>query len=151
MHDQPRYGPLQRSAFFPDGQASRPLVPGTVAREPTDAPPPERITLPLLRRGRERYDVFCSPCHDRTGSGRGIVVQRGFKAPPPLHDERLRAVPLRYFADVTAQGFGQMPPYGAQVPPADRWAIAAYVRALQLSQHASAKELPPAERARLPE
>ncbi len=151
MHDQPRYDPLERSAFFPDGKASRPLVAGTIARGTAPDAPPERVTRALLERGRERYDVFCAPCHDRVGTGNGIVVQRGYRRPPSFHDERLRAAPVRYFADVIAHGFGQMPSYAAQVPAADRWAIAAYVRALQVSQHVAAADLTPAERARLTE
>jgi mono/diheme cytochrome c family protein len=164
MHDQPRYEPLERSAFFDDHRAGRPPVPGAIARgqlEDDDAffrggtgsVPVEAVPLPLtaalVARGRERYDIYCSPCHDRVGGGEGIVVRRGFKRPPSLHDERLRAAPAGYLFQVMTNGFGVMSSYAAQIPPADRWAIVAYVRALQLSQQASLADVPAAERARL--
>lgn len=164
MHDQPRNEPLEASDFFADGQASRHLVPGTVARgqlehgaayasgvteEGLVEKMPVAITRPLLERGRERYDIFCSPCHDRTGSGAGMIVQRGYKSPPSFHLERLYDAPDGYFFQVMRDGFGDMPGYAAQVPTADRWAIVAYIRALQLSQHAVLERLPEADRARL--
>jgi mono/diheme cytochrome c family protein len=164
MADQPRYDPFESSAFFSDGQSARPRVDGTVARgelaeDPVFATgkesgrPAERLPVPLdaalLARGRERYDVFCAPCHDRVGTGQGMIVQRGYRRPPSFHEDRLRAAPPGHFFDVVTNGFGAMPAYAAQVPLGDRWAIAAYVRALQRSQHATLADVPPAERARL--
>ena len=151
MHDQPKYKPLRASRFFDDGRASRPLVEGTVARghlhEDAAAAPP--VTRALLVRGRERYDIFCAVCHDRAGTGRGMIVERGFKQPPSLHVDRLRQVPDRYVVDVIGNGFGAMPSYAQQIRMADRWAIAAYVRALQLSQQATFADVPADERALL--
>jgi mono/diheme cytochrome c family protein len=164
MHDQPRYKPLGNSDFFPDGRASRPLVPGTVARgflredarlhAGKDAAGflaefPLEVDLALVQRGRERFDIYCSPCHGRTGAGAGMVVQRGYRRPPSLHIDRLREARPGYFFDVITNGFGIMPDYAAQVPVRDRWAIVAYVRALQLSQHASLDDVPAAEITRL--
>jgi Cytochrome C oxidase, cbb3-type, subunit III len=164
MHDQPRYKPLAESAFFADGRASRPLVPGTVARGHLDDDAllttgvfkgklaevfPFPVTRAVLERGRERFDIYCSPCHDRVGDGNGMIVQRGFKRPPSLHEERLRVIPVGRFFDVITNGFASMPSYAAQIPPRDRWAIAAYIRALQLSQHTVLAEWPPAVRAAL--
>jgi mono/diheme cytochrome c family protein len=103
----------------------------------------------LLARGQERFNVFCAPCHDRTGSGNGMVVQRGFRAPPSYHDDRLRNAPVGYYFDVMTNGFGAMQDYAAQVPVADRWAIAAYIRALQLSQRATLDDVPADRRAEL--
>ncbi len=165
MHDQAKYEPLEASPLFADGAASRTPVEGTVARghlqedEPfaTGIGPdgqlapalPVPITRELLARGRDRFDVFCSPCHDRVGSGRGMIVRRGFKQPATFHSDRLRASPPGYFFDVITNGFGQMSSYAAQVPPADRWAIVAYLRALQLSQHAPAALLSAGDREEL--
>jgi mono/diheme cytochrome c family protein len=165
MADQPRYEPLVASDFFPDGMASRPLVDGTIARGQLledraletgkDADGQFLLELPvplddrLLRRGQERFNIFCSVCHGLTGEGNGMIVQRGFRQPPTYHSDRLRGMPVGYFYDVIAEGFGAMPSYRKQVPLADRWAIVAYVRALQLSRHAPAAELSEAERARL--
>jgi mono/diheme cytochrome c family protein len=164
MHDQPKYLPLQPSAFFDDGRASRPLVQGTVARGQLDDTSPSHtgkaggtylrrlpraVTRPLLERGRERYDIFCSPCHDRTGYGGGMIVLRGFRRPPSFHQDRLREAADGYLFEVVSQGFGVMPSYASQVPVDDRWAIVAYVRALQLSQHAQLDDVPDEERARL--
>lgn len=163
MYNQPRYKPLAKSDFFEDGRSARPLVEGTVARGTLDpftpagggAPGSLATTLPmpltreLLARGRERYGIFCAPCHDATGGGRGMVVRRGYRPPPTLHIERLRDAPVGHLYDVMTRGLGAMPDYAQQVPPADRWAIAAYVRALQLSQQATLADLPPEERARL--
>jgi mono/diheme cytochrome c family protein len=161
MQDQPRYQPFERSAFFGDQRASRPIVPGTVARgqlfENTvlqtgkseagfAAEVPEKVDRALLERGRERFDIFCSPCHDRTGSGRGMIVQRGYKQPTSFHTDRMREMPAGYLFHVITNGFGVMPSYANQVPPSDRWAIVAYVRALQLSQHAGLADVPPGER-----
>jgi mono/diheme cytochrome c family protein len=166
MHDQPKYQPMERSAFFNDQRAARPPVPGTVARGHLDedaafftgnsgGKPVETVPLPvtreLLLRGRERFDIYCSPCHDRVGTGRGMIVQRGFKRPPTFHQDRLREVPDGYIFQVISNGFATMPSYAAQVPPRDRWAIIAYIRALQYSQHASFADLPAEERAKLGE
>jgi mono/diheme cytochrome c family protein len=157
MHDAPSYDPLQASPFFANGAASRTLVANTVARgqlredelfytgklngqAATEFPMP--VTADLMARGQERFNVFCSPCHGRTGQGNGMIVQRGFRQPPSYHEERLRNAPVGYFFDVMTNGFGAMQDYAAQVPPADRWAIAAYIRALQLSQGASVADVP---------
>jgi mono/diheme cytochrome c family protein len=164
MHDQPKYTPLRQSDFFPDRRAARPLVEGTVARGllnddellntgkangqlATEFPFP--VTAEVVARGRERFDIFCSPCHDRTGGGNGMIVRRGYRRPPTFHQDRLRQVPPGHFVDVMTNGFGAMPDYRAQVPARDRWAIAAYIRALQLSENATLGEVPPEERDRL--
>ena len=164
MAEQPRYEPLTKSDFFADGRASRPLVPGTVARghldEDTllvqgkiDGKPAEvfpfPVTRPVLERGRERFDIFCSPCHGRVGDGNGMVVRRGFPHAQSFHIDRLRAERPGYFFDVITNGFGRMQGYSALVPPRDRWAIVAYVRALQLSQDAPLSDVPADERAKL--
>lgn len=165
MHDQPKVEPLEASTFFADGTSARPLVAGTVARGDLreersfytglDAEGQFVTALPvslshsLLERGRSRYDSFCSPCHGRRGDGLGMIVRRGFKRPTSFHDPRLRDSPVGYFFYVAANGFGQMSSYAAQIGPQDRWAVAAYIRALQLSRHAPAEELPAADRARL--
>jgi mono/diheme cytochrome c family protein len=157
MHDAPRYEPLEASAFFADGRSSRDPVANTVARGTlredehlyqgtidgrlTDMFPMP-VTAELMARGRERYNVFCSPCHGRTGQGNGMVVQRGFRVPPSFHEERLRGAPVGYYVNVETNGFGAMSDYAAQVPAEDRWAIAAYIRALQFSQRATVDEVP---------
>lgn len=163
MHDTPRYEPFEESDFFADKRAMRPFVEGTVARghlrdndlfytgmvddDLTDTLPPDvEVTRTLLDRGQERYNIYCAPCHSQLGDGNGMVVQRGFKRPVSLHDDRLRAERIGYFYDVITNGFGQMPNYAAQVAPADRWAIAAYIRALQLSQNATVDDVPAGER-----
>lgn len=157
MQDQPRLKPLRRSDFYADGRSSRPLLPGTVARGQlrqdayfytgyigkdlgNDMPFP--ATREVLERGRERYNIYCAPCHARTGDGNGMIVQRGYRRPPSYHIERLRAAALGHFFDVMTNGFGAMPDYAAQVAPYDRWAIAAYIRALQFSQNAPATLVP---------
>ncbi|MEO8349311.1 MAG: cytochrome c [Acidobacteriota bacterium] len=163
MYDQPRYKPLAKSDFFEDGRAARPLVQGTVARGTLDRFPatggagavslatalPVPLTRELLARGRERYGIFCAPCHDGTGGGQGMVVRRGYRPPPSLHIERLRDAPVGHLYDVMTRGLGAMPDYAQQIPPADRWAIAAYVRALQLSQRATVADVPAKERPKL--
>lgn len=164
MADQPRYKPLAKSTFFGDDRSARPLEPGTVARGQLKADErfytgksggvlvsslPVPLTGELLARGQERFNIFCSPCHDRTGSGNGMVVQRGYRQPPSYHIDRLRQAPIGHFFDVITNGFGAMPDYAAQVPPADRWAIAAYIRALQLSQNATLADVPPEARQQL--
>ena len=164
MHDAPRYEPLEATTFFANGGASRVLVANTVPRGllredthlnegkvngqlATTFPMP--VTAAVMARGQERFNVFCSPCHGRTGSGNGMVVQRGFRAPPSYHEDRLRNAPVGYFFDVMTNGFGAMQDYSAQVPVADRWAIAAYIRALQLSQRATVDDVPANRRAEL--
>jgi len=157
MHDQPKMKPLRESEMFADGRSARPLVAGTVARGMLNedeafftgrteagfvSEPPVKVTSELLLRGRERFEVFCSPCHGRTGRGDGMVVQRGFKPPPTYHSERLRTLPIGYLYDVATRGFGAMSGYAEQVPPADRWAIVAYVRVLQYSQYAPVADVP---------
>ena len=164
MQDQPKARPLRPSAFFPDGRSERPLVLGTVARERATADPvvatgkqagdfvreaPIPVTPALLARGRERYDIYCSPCHDRVGTGAGMIVQRGYRRPPSFHDDRLRGVASGYIFDVIGRGFGVMPSYAVQVPVPDRWAITTYIRALQRSQNATLADVPAAERATL--
>jgi mono/diheme cytochrome c family protein len=157
MHDQPKMKPLRPSVMFADGRSARPFVVGTVARGSLREDQayfagrsgagfvtelPVEVTPDLLQRGHERFEIFCAPCHGRTGGGDGMVVQRGFKAPPSYHTDRLRAMPVGYLFDVATNGFGAMPAYADQVPPADRWAIVAYVRVLQYSQHAPLADLP---------
>ena len=167
MYNQPKYRPLEKSDFFVDKRASRPLVEGTVARGSLDSaagalppagPPgaaelvtalPMPLTAELLARGRQSYEIFCTPCHDRTGGGQGMVVRRGYRPPPSLHIDRLRDAPVGHFYDVMTRGLGAMPDYAQQVPSEDRWAIAAYVKALQLSQHAPVAELTQEDRDRL--
>ena len=161
MADQPRYEPLQKSEFFDDQRASRPLVEGTVARGQLDADeqlytgkidgqPAKTFPFPIdrqvLRRGQVRFDIYCSPCHDRVGAGQGMIVRRGFRPPPSLHIERLRTAPPGQFFDVISHGFGAMPDYAAQISARDRWAIVAYFRALQLSQNAAIGDVPEPER-----
>jgi hypothetical protein len=157
MHDQPRFKPLAKSDFYSDLRSARPPVEGTVARgqlhedqylytgkvgdDPGDYMP-FPVTRELLSRGQQRFNIYCSPCHSRLGDGNGMIVQRGYRAPPSYHTDRLRKAPLGHFFDVISNGFGAMPDYAAQIPVRDRWAIVAYIRALQLSQAASAADLP---------
>jgi len=155
MHDQPKYLPLRPSRFFADGRSARPRLEDTVARGETETVVAQDATLPvpmtkaLLVRGRERFDIYCSVCHDRVGSGGGMIVERGFKRPPSFHIDRLRQAPDGHFYSAITNGFGVMPSYATSIFPADRWAIVAYIRALQLSQHATLADVPPSERARL--
>jgi mono/diheme cytochrome c family protein len=164
MHDTPRFEPLEKSDFYADKRSERPLIDGTVARgqlraddayytgkvngTPIDKTPMP-VTKELLARGQDRYNVYCAPCHSKTGMGDGMVVRRGFKQPPSMHDPRLRMQPVGYFYDVVTKGFGQMPDYAAQIAPPDRWAVAAYLRALQISQHATVADVPDADRGKL--
>ncbi len=163
MYDQPRYNPMRASPLFPDGTSARPPVPGTVAassgvlaatssgrvgsdieiersRAEAAKTMPYPITLELLHRGQERFDIYCAPCHSPVGDGDGMVARRGFPHPPSYHIDRLRNAPDRHFFDVMTQGYGVMRPYADRVPPEDRWAIVAYIRALQLSQYARAED-----------
>lgn len=157
MHDQAKVKPLARSDFFEDELSARPLVDGTVPHGYLNADSayytgktgkdyvakaPVQVTEQLLHRGQERFNIFCSPCHDRTGNGRGMVVQRGYKPPPTYHQDRLRKVEDGYIFDVITNGFGAMPSYAPQVPAADRWAIVEWVRVLQLSQNVPEAGLP---------
>jgi mono/diheme cytochrome c family protein len=164
MHDQPKYTPLRESTFFGDDRSARPLLEGTVARGQLhddafletgkigkdDATMfPFLVDAEVMARGRERFDIFCSPCHGRTGNGDGMIVRRGYRRPPTYHDDRLRNAAVGHFVDVMANGFGAMPDYSEQVEARDRWAIAAYIRALQLSQHARLADVPDRERGAL--
>jgi mono/diheme cytochrome c family protein len=158
MHMQPRQNPLSRSDFFADQRSARTPVEGTVARgqlhedtyfytgkignNPGDVMP-FPVTKEVLERGRERYNIFCAPCHSRLGDGNGFVPSRGFaRKPPSYHIARLQKAPLGYFFDVISNGFGIMPDYASQIPPRDRWDIVAYIRALQLSQDATIADVP---------
>ena len=164
MHDQPKYIPLRESTFFTDARSARPIVEGTVARgqlhedellytgklNGQDATVfPLRVDAATMARGQERFNIYCSPCHGRTGQGDGMVVLRGYRRPPSFHQDRLRDAPVGHFFDVITNGFGAMPDYAAQIRPADRWAIIAYVRALQLSGHATLADVPASERNKL--
>ena len=157
MHDAPRYEAYEKSDFFGDARSMRPQVADTVARgqlredaafftgKVGSAVVP-RIPIPvtgqLVHRGRQRFDIYCAPCHGRAGRGDGVVVRRGYRAPSSFHVDRLRSQPDGYFFDVITNGFATMPDYASQIAPADRWAIVAYIRALQLSQHAPLAGLP---------
>lgn len=153
MHVQPRYNPLAKSDFFADQRSARPMVEGTVARgelhddtyfytgklgnDPGDYMP-FAVTKDDLERGRIRFNIYCSPCHSRLGDGNGYIPTRGFsRRPPSFHIERLEKAPVGYIFNVMTEGFGIMPDYASQIPPRDRWCIVAYIRALQLSQHAT--------------
>lgn len=153
MAVQPKNRPLTPSDFFADGRSERPLVENTVARgsiaEDEFAVPKDSNAFPLpinqalLDRGEERYKIFCSPCHGLQGDGNGMIAVRGMKHPPTFHQDRLRQVTNGYVYDVITNGFGAMLSYSAQIPPRDRWAIVAYLRALQLSRNAKLSDLPP--------
>jgi mono/diheme cytochrome c family protein len=171
MSDQAKYEPLEANLFFPDRRASRPLPEGVVPRRDpglgsgaaeneAEYNPrseagelldsfPFAVTLEVLERGQERYNIFCAPCHGLDGAGQGMIVQRGFPPPPSLHDERLRQAPAGYYYEVIRDGFGQMYSYAYRVKSPDRWAITAYIRALQLSQNATLEEVPAEEQERL--
>ncbi|MBZ5504749.1 MAG: cytochrome c [Acidobacteriia bacterium] len=175
MHNQPKFIPLRSSEFYSDRRSARYPVPGTVPQlEDKDVdheqldPNSYYLTgkhgnvygneLPgdsaenrakILARGQERYNIYCTPCHSMLGDGNGMIVQRGYKRPPSFHVQRLKNAPLGWFYDVISNGFGGMPDYAAQVKPADRWAIAAYIRALQLSQGATEADVLQADRDKL--
>jgi mono/diheme cytochrome c family protein len=165
MHDQPKYRPYAASTLFPDGKSARPLVANTIARGWLRADPamykgragtapdaPYITTLPIpvtkatLERGRDRFNIYCSPCHDQLGTGNGMIVQRGYKQPPSYHTDKMRQQPVGYFFDVMSNGFGVMPSYANRVPVEDRWAITAYIRVLQFSQNATESDVPVSER-----
>jgi mono/diheme cytochrome c family protein len=166
MHNQPKYRGLRASTFFADGSSARPLVEGTVARgtlqedeafftgkidKATVKDLPFAVDEALLNRGQERFNIYCTPCHGKTGTGNGMAVQRGFRQPPSFHIDRLRQADAGYFFDVITNGFGVMPDYRVQVAPRDRWAIVAYIRALQLSQHAAAADVPGGDPTKVPQ
>jgi len=154
MANQPKNRPESPSDFFADGRSVRPLIENTVARGsiendvynvPKDFagfPPGMKVDQELLQRGEERYRIFCTPCHGLQGDGQGMIAMRGMKHPPSYHIDRLRQEPNGYFYDVMTNGFGAMYSYSERIPPADRWAIVAYIRALQLSRNAKAGDLP---------
>jgi mono/diheme cytochrome c family protein len=165
MHDTPRYEVFEANPNYPDGRASRNLPTGTVARGQLRDDEhfytgktadgffarefPFALTSADLQRGQERYTAYCTPCHGQTGDGKGMVVQRGLRQAATYHQDRLRFAAPGYFYDVITNGFGAMQGYAEQVPPRDRWLIAAYVRALQLSQNATVDDVPAADRGRL--
>src|SRR5215472_10904564 len=157
MHDQPRFKPLAMSDFYADLRSARPPVEGAVARgqlhedayfytgkignNPGDYLP-FPATREVLERGQQRFNIYCAPCHSRTGDGNGMIVQRGFRPPPSYHTDRLRKAPLGYFFGVITNGYGAMPDYASQIPASDRWDIVAYIRVLQLSQNATQADVP---------
>lgn len=164
MSNQPRYDPLEASDFFADGMAARPRIAGTVARGELTTDPfletgkigtadgdgfPLPVDAALLDRGQQRFDIYCTPCHGRLGDGNGMIPSRGYRHPPTFHSDTLRNAKTGHYFDVITNGFGAMPPYAVQVPARDRWAIIAYIRALQLSQNATPAEVPPDKRAAL--
>ncbi len=166
MHVQPRYNPYDPTDFFEDGQSARMPVAGTVPRGDLTLGPDELlltgkvngqpgtafpfpVTKEVMERGQERFNIYCSPCHGFAGDGDGMIVQRGFRHPPSFHQDRLRNVPVGYFFEVITNGFGVMYPYGYRVPPSDRWAIIAYIRALQYSRQVSINDVTEAERQKL--
>lgn len=169
MRDGARLKPLEKTAFFPDGRSGRPFVEGTVPRgyaAVDDAQEyletgkikgqlgnamPFPLTPEVLKRGQQRFEIFCTPCHDRLGTGQGMIVQRGLARPPSYHIDRLRQAPLGHFVDVMTHGFGAMYSYAYRVPPRDRWAIAAYIRVLQLSQATTVADVPQKELQKLEE
>lgn len=161
MYDQPKYKPLSSSTFYADGRSSRPLVEGTVARGhvrtdelrftgKVDGAFADRFPFAIgadeLRRGQDRFNTFCSPCHGRLANGRGMIVLRGFPQPPSLLADSIAANPAGFFFDVITSGFGRMYPYAPSVPVDDRWKIVAYIRALQLSHKIPVDELPESDR-----
>ncbi len=157
MHNQPKFVPQRGTSFFADGRSVRPQVEHTVARgqiyeteffytglqggKEVDAMP-FPATMTVLARGQERYNTYCVPCHSRVGNGAGMIVQRGYKPAGNFHDAQLMAKPLSHFFYVITNGYGAMPDYSAQITAADRWAVAAYIRALQLTQNARAGDVP---------
>jgi len=154
MANQPRNRPESPSDFFADGRSVRPMLDNTVARGAIDNdvynvakdfagfPPAVKVNARLLERGQDRYKIFCTPCHGLQGNGEGMIAMRGMKHPPSYHIDRLRQAPNGYFYDVMTNGFGAMYSYSERITPADRWAIVAYIRALQLSRNAKVADLP---------
>ena len=166
MHVQPKYLPYEPTDFFGDGRSERPVIPGTIARGhlhddelfytgQENGVAADKFPFPItqadIERGRQRYNIYCTPCHDYTGNGAGMIVQRGFPPPPSFHIQRLREAPAGHFYEVITNGYGVMYSYAARVEPADRWRIAAYIRALQLSEHASVNDIPEADRSKISE
>ncbi len=150
MYDQPKYETFERSELWSDDSSARPTPEGTIAREDLEGSHGmPAIDRPLLERGRERFNIYCAPCHSLAGDGEGMVPARGFPHPPSFHHQRLRDMPDRHFYNVISHGYGVMYPYAARVSPPDRWAIIAYIRALQLSQHATLDDVPAAQRRQL--
>jgi mono/diheme cytochrome c family protein len=169
MHNQPKLIPQRGSDLFADHRGARPQVLNTVARGQLHADSyfytgvvqgangyreeqnlmPFPVTMEVLKRGQERFNIYCTPCHDRTGGGNGMVVQRGYRQPPSFHIDRLRQADAGHFFDVMTNGFGAMPDYKTQIDARDRWAIVAYIRALQLSQHAATADVPGGDPAKL--
>jgi mono/diheme cytochrome c family protein len=164
MHDQPKFKPLRADPFFADGRSARPLVAGTVARGTLQEDDhlfigrvnnefvttfPFPVAEQVIRRGQERFNIFCSPCHGGLGDGEGAIVQRGLKQPPSFHIDRLRESPVGYFFNVITNGFGAMFDYSDRISVRDRWAIIAYIRALQLSQNAKIDDVPQEKRQEL--
>jgi mono/diheme cytochrome c family protein len=164
MHVQPKVKVDDPSSFFPDGRGNRPEVPDTVPRGHARTDEllytgrvngvavdqfPFPITAKVLERGHERFNIYCTPCHDYTGSGHGMIVQRGFPPPPSYHTDRLRQAPAGHFFEVMTDGYGAMYSYASRITPEDRWAIVAYIRALQLSQHATLNDVPASEQQQL--
>ena len=160
MADQPRYEPFEKSTFYEDNLSARPPVADTVARGQLQLDEhlfsgqvdgeyaqtfPFTVTLDVLERGQEQYNIFCAPCHDRVGSGQGVMVEYGLRSPPSFHTPELREQPPGYYFDLISQGTRVMPSYADRIVAADRWAIIAYIRALQLSQHADVSQVPPDE------
>src|SRR5687768_18307425 len=163
MANQPRYDSLEASAFFQDGMSARPRIPGTVARGELVTNPvletgkmngalvdgfPFPVTMDVVNDGQRAFNVYCSPCHGRAGDGNGMIPSRGYRRPPSFHTETLRAAKTGHFFDVMTNGFGAMPPYKTMIPARDRWAIVAYIRALQLSQHATVNDVHVCDRAK---
>jgi mono/diheme cytochrome c family protein len=164
MANQPRYDPYEPSDFFADGMSARPRIEGTVARGEISNNPfldtgkingqdgdgfPMAVTAAVIDRGQSRFNIYCSQCHGRIGDGNGMIPSRGYRHTPSFHTDKLRTAPTGHFYDVMTNGFGAMPPYRTMIPTQDRWAIVAYIRALQLSQNANAADLTAAQRARL--
>jgi mono/diheme cytochrome c family protein len=166
MQNQPKFIPLRENSFYPDGRSARPTVEGTIARGQLQDDPllytgkvdgKEVDQLPFamsekdLARGRERFNIYCSPCHSQVGDGNGMVAQRGFKNPPSYYEPRLMTAPVGHFFNVMTNGWGAMGDYSAQVPVADRWRIAAYIRALQLSRNAKGGDVAPGQKVAMQE
>lgn len=166
MRDQPRFEPFEKTSFYSDGRSSRPRIEGTVARGQLDTGDPLHsgkvnsqyaLTFPFeidekkMLRGQERYNIFCSVCHDQIGNGHGMIVQRGFPKPTSFHEERLRSASPGYLFTVITNGLGNMPPYEGSISPEDRWAIVAYLRVLQQSQNTPLSEIPPSAQHQLME
>ena len=158
MQDQPKFIPLRGTDFYPDGRSARPQVQNTVARNQLHIDSyfetgmidgkegnalPFPVTMQVLERGQERFNVYCTPCHSRVGNGAGMIVQRGYAPAGNFHTARLQTAPLGHFFNVMTNGYGAMPDYSAQLTPADRWAVVAYIRALQLSQNATRADVAP--------